>query len=93
MTLFGLLWYRLWLVQTGVRLRRETQEWHKWLVTLDGERGAQAYLDIEKGMTLFEDAVSESNGAEVRTDTSNASVHGRGNLDFGMQEVGDPVAE
>ena len=46
-----------------------------------------------KGMTSFEDAVSESNGAEVRTYTSNASVHGRGNLDFGMQEVGDPVAE
>ena len=35
-------------------------------------------------MTSFEDAVSEAVGAEVMTDTSDASVHGRGNHDVGM---------
>ena len=39
-----------------------------------------------RGMTLFEEAIPEAEGAEVRTDTSDASVHGRGNHDFKMQE-------
>ena len=39
-----------------------------------------------RGMTSFEDAVPEAEGAEVRTDTSDASVHGRGNHDVGMHE-------
>ena len=37
-------------------------------------------------MTLFKNAVPEAEGAEVRTDTSEASVYGRGNHDVGMQE-------
>ena len=39
-----------------------------------------------RGMTSFEEAVPEAEGAGVRTDTSDASVHGRGNHDFRMQE-------
>ena len=39
-----------------------------------------------RGMTSFEDAVPKAEGTEVRTDTSDASVHGRGNLDLRMQE-------
>ena len=38
-------------------------------------------------MTSLEDAVQEAEGAEVRTDTSDASVHGRCNHDAGMHEI------
>ena len=39
-----------------------------------------------RGMTSFKDAVPEAEGAELRIDTSEASVYGRGNHDVGMQE-------
>lgn len=79
--LLDLLRYRVWLIQTGVRLRRETRERHECFVRLDREEGAKAYLD--KGHDFVRGCAKET---EVRTDTSDTSVQSRSNLDIRMQE-------
>ena len=59
--------------------------WARVVVHTGSRSRSPGLFRHSRGMTSFEEAIPEAEGAEVRTDTSDASVHGRGNNDFRMQ--------